>query len=137
MAHAMAQRRDTPVIGKAVAMLLTLATLVGSLKTKFSFELDARARQEGYDDYHDAMSQMGLTQAVRLVGGAVITIALVVIVVNEVLTINAINNSSGPFSGVIDSLNTTGVAAMTLLVVGLVVVAGRVIMGFMGGGDGF
>jgi hypothetical protein len=78
--------------------------------------------------------RMAIMQQIRMVGGAVILIAIVVLVVNEVLTVNAINNSSGPFAGVIDQLNTTGVAAMGLLVVGLVVAAARAIMGFMGGG---
>jgi len=75
---------------------------------------------------------MGMLQAVRKVGGAVVGIAVVTLVVNEVLTIESINNSSGPFSGVIDSLNTTGVAAMTLLVVGLVVLSASFIMRYMG-----
>ena len=73
-------------------------------------------------------------QAVRMIGGAVVGIAVIVLVVNEVLTIGAVSNSTGPFAGVIDSLETTGVAAMTLLVVGLVVVAAQQIMSYMGGG---
>jgi len=72
--------------------------------------------------------------AVRMIGGAVVGIAVIVLVVNEVLTIGAVSNSTGPFAGVIDSLETTGVAAMTLLVVGLVVVAAQQIMSYMGGG---
>lgn len=82
------------------------------------------------------MAKMAVVQAARLLGGAVITIAITVVVVNEVLTVNAINNTTGPFTGVIDSLDTTGVAAMSLLVVGLLVYAGQKIMGFMGGGGG-
>ena len=73
-------------------------------------------------------------QAVRMIGGAVVGIALIVLVVNEVLTIGAVSNSTGPFAGVIDSLETTGVPAITLLVVGLVVVAAQQIMSYMGGG---
>ena len=73
-------------------------------------------------------------QAVRMIGGAVVGIAVIVLVVNEVLTIGAVSNSTGPFEGVIVSLETTGVAAMTLLVVGLVVVAAQQIMSYMGGG---
>jgi uncharacterized membrane protein len=78
--------------------------------------------------------ELPIMQAVRMIGGAVVGIAVIVLVVNEVLTIDAVDNSSGPFAGVISSLETTGVAAMTLLVVGLVVVAAQQIMGFMGGG---
>lgn len=77
---------------------------------------------------------MPIMREVRMIGGAVVLIAIVTLVVNEVLTVDSIANSNGPFSGVIDSLNSTGVAAMTLLVVGLIVVAARAIMGYMGGG---
>jgi len=79
-----------------------------------------------------AASTMGVLEAVKMVGGAVIGIAITTLVVNEVLTVDAINNSSGPFTGVIDSIETTGVAAMTLLVVGLLVVAASYIMRYMG-----
>lgn len=82
---------------------------------------------------HGAHSQMGVMNAVKMVGGAVIGIAVITLVVNEVLTVDAINNSSGPFTGVINSLETTGVAAMTLLVVGLLVVAASFIMRYMEG----
>jgi hypothetical protein len=73
-------------------------------------------------------AHMGIMREVQLIGGAVIMIAVIVIVVNEVLTVDAVANSDGPFSGVITSLETTGVAAMTLLVVGLLVVAAMALM---------
>lgn len=79
---------------------------------------------------------MGIVDEARMFGAAVVVIAITVVVVNEVLTVDIISNSSGPFTGVINDLETTGVAAMGLLVVGLLVVAGRVVMGFMGGGGG-
>lgn len=80
-----------------------------------------------------AAAELPVMRAVKMVGGGVIGIAVTVLVVNEVLTVNAINNSTGPFTGVINSLDTTGVAAMTLLVVGLLVFAASVIMDYMGG----
>jgi predicted DNA repair protein MutK len=67
-----------------------------------------------------------------MVGGAVIGIAVTTLVVNEVLTVDSIANSTGPFTGVIDSITTTGVAAMTLLVIGLLVVSASYIMRYMG-----
>lgn len=82
----------------------------------------------------DDASRYNVMQAVRMIGGGVIGIAVIVIVVNEVLTTGAVNNSTGPFSGVIDSLETTGVSAMVLLVVGLLVAAASRLMGFFGGG---
>jgi hypothetical protein len=90
-----------------------------------------RRHVDGAGRQHQTLPIM---QAVRMIGGAVVGIAVIVLVVNQVLTIGAIENSTGPFSGVIDSLESTGVAAMVLLVVGLVVVAAQQIMGFMGGG---
>ena len=86
-------------------------------------------RDEEWDQTYNQMMR-----TVQMIGGAVIGIAVIVIVVNEVLTTNAVNNSSGPFGGVIDSLETTGVAAMTLLVVGLLVAAASKLMSFFGGG---
>jgi len=84
------------------------------------------------DEYDSEYSQMMRT--VQMIGGAVIGIAIVTIVVNEVLTTSAVSNSSGPFGGVISSLETTGVAAMSLLVVGLLVAAASKLMSFFGGG---
>ena len=87
----------------------------------------------------DEWAENGLAEAdimgtVRLVGGATIGIAVLVIVLNEVMSIESVQNSSGPFSGIIDSLETTGVAAISLLVVGLLVAAANRVMGFFGGG---
>lgn len=90
---------------------------------------EALASQDWDDDLHQSMMR-----TVQMIGGAVIGIAVITIVVNEVLTTEVVNNSSGPFGGVIDSLETTGVAAMTLLVVGLLVAAASKLMGFFGGG---
>lgn len=87
---------------------------------------------EDDEEFDSRMDQMMRT--VQMIGGAVIGIAIVTIVVNEVLTTNAVNNSTGPFGGVINSLETTGVAAMSLLVVGLLVAAASKLMSFFGGG---
>lgn len=75
--------------------------------------------------------EMAVMQAVKVVGAAVIGISVTVLVVNEVLTVDAINNTSGPFAPVIDSIGSTGVAAMTLLVIALLVLAASYIMGVM------
>lgn len=94
-------------------------------------------RSFGWDEADAASGdRLNIQRTIQAIGGSVVAIALITVVVNEVLTTNAIANSTGPFTGVIDSLNTTGVAAMTLLVVGLLVAAGMRIMGMMGGGGG-
>jgi len=74
-----------------------------------------------------------MMRTVQMIGGAVIGIAIIVIVVNAVLTTDVVANTTGPFDGVINSLETTGVAAVSLLVVGLLVAAASQLMAFFGG----
>ena len=80
----------------------------------------------------DAEAQM--MDVVRVIGGSMIGIAILVVVLNEVFSLDQIANSSGAFSGVIDSLKSTGGAALGLLVIGLLVVGANRVMGFFGGG---
>jgi len=82
----------------------------------------------------NADDQMDVMRTVQMIGGAVIGIAVITIVVNQLLTTDIVANTTGPFDGVIDSLSSTGVAAMTLLVVGLLVAAASRLLDFFGGG---
>lgn len=116
-----------------LTMLLALAKAPRQALTsvrKWTTELanDVAEQKHGVRPLADPDAHMGIMREVQLIGGSVIMIAVIVIVVNEVLTVDAVANSSGPFSGVITSLETTGVAAMTLLVVGLLVVAAMALM---------
>ena len=83
-------------------------------------------------------SHADIMQTVRTLGGAMIGIAILVVVLNEVFSIGAFNQTNGsytgPFGGVLDSLTSTGPAALGLLVIGLLVLAANRIMGFFGGG---
>lgn len=79
-------------------------------------------------------SEAQIMRAVRTVGGAMIGIAVLVVVLNEVFELDAVANSSGEFGGVIDSLTSVGGAALGLLVIGLLVLAANRVMGFFGGG---
>jgi len=83
---------------------------------------------ETFDD------EMSVMRTVQMIGGAVVGIAVITIVVNQLLTTSIVANTTGPFDGVITSLENTGVAAMTLLVVGLLVAAASRLMDFFGGG---
>lgn len=76
--------------------------------------------------------EMRLTRTVRLIGGAMVTILLIAVVLNEVFA--AVDVGSGPFSEIGNDLETTGVAAVSLLVVGLIVVAANRLMNIFGGG---
>jgi ABC-type antimicrobial peptide transport system permease subunit len=75
-----------------------------------------------------------IVRTVRVIGGAMITILLVTLVLNEVFA--SVNVGSGAFSGISTDLQNTGVSAMGLLIVGLLVVAANRIMGIFGGGGG-
>lgn len=81
-------------------------------------------------------SEADMMGAVRAIGGALIGIAVLVVVLAEVFSLDAIANmnSSDPFGGIIESLQSTGAAALGLLVIGLLVLAANRVMGFFGGG---
>jgi len=76
----------------------------------------------------------GIMNEVRMIGGGLVLTLIVTLVLTEVY--NAIDVSSGPFSSVVTSLETTGVAALSLLVVGFLVIAASAIMRYFGGGFG-
>jgi len=79
-------------------------------------------------------SQAMIMRTVRTLGGALIGISVLVVVLNEVFALDAIANSSGQFSGVIDQLTSIGGASLGLLVIGILVLAANRVMGFFGGG---
>lgn len=93
---------------------------------------DGRALGDALLD--DAEDEMDVMRTVQMIGGAIVGIAVIGIVLNELFSSAAVNQSSGPFSGIFDSLTSTGVAAVTLLVVGLLVAAASRILDFFGGG---
>jgi uncharacterized membrane protein len=71
---------------------------------------------------------------IRTIGGGLILTLIVTLVLTEVY--NAVDVSTGPFASVVTSLETTGVAALSLLVVGFLVIAASAIMRYFGGGFG-
>lgn len=89
--------------------------------------VDKLAGRTGY-------TEAAIMNTVRVIGGAMIGISVLVVVLNQVFALDAISNSSGAFSGVIDSLETTGAAGLGLLVIGILVLAANRVMGFFGGG---
>ena len=76
----------------------------------------------------------GILNEVRLIGAGLVMMIIVTLVLTEVY--NAVDVSSGPFSEVVTTLESTGVAALTLLVVGFLVIAASAIMRFFGTGFG-
>jgi hypothetical protein len=89
--------------------------------------VDKLGRRTGY-------SQAKIMQTVRVIGGAMIGISVLVVVLNEVFSLDAISNSTGEFSEVIDQLVNIGGAALGLLVIGILVLGANRVMGFFGGG---
>ena len=85
--------------------------------------------------------QRGVMNEVRMIGGALVGIVIIALVLTEVFNAvdfetDADGNYTGPFGGIVESAETTGVAAITLLIVGLLVLAASVIMRYMGGSFG-
>ena len=76
--------------------------------------------------------KMGIMGEVRLVGGALVTILIIAFILYEVT--EAVDVGDGPFSSLETDLETTGVAALSLLIVGLLVLAASAIMRVMGRG---
>lgn len=74
--------------------------------------------------------KLGIMGEVRLVSGALIFILIIVLVISEVS--GAVNVTGGPFDSVMTSVESTGVSALVLLVVGILVVAAVAIMRIMG-----
>jgi hypothetical protein len=100
----------------------------------------AASVEEGARDGDGVLAQldrgvrMGIVRTARRLGGAMVVILLTAVVLNEVFT--TVDVGSGPFSQIGTDLTTTGVAAMGLLVVGLIVVAANRIMGVFGSSGG-
>ena len=76
--------------------------------------------------------QRGIMSEVRMIGGALVAVVIIALVLTEVYGAVDIDDTS-PFYDIVESAETTGVAAITLLVVGLLVLSASVIMRFMGG----
>ena len=101
----------------------------------------ARTGATAVNKLHDRtdMSHAQIMGTVRLIGGAMIGIAVLALVLTEIFALeqfstDADGNYDGPFGSVLEALTTTGPAALGLLVIGLLVAAASRVMGFFGGG---
>jgi hypothetical protein len=94
-------------------------------------DLIDRAREQAADLSED---DRGIMAEVRLIGAGLVMMLIITLVLTEVY--NAVDVTSGPFQEVVTTLESTGVAALTLLVVGFLVVAASAIMRFFGTGFG-
>lgn len=76
----------------------------------------------------DARAQGGVALA-KAIGKTLMVFALIIVVLNEFLSVDAVNNSSGPFET--DQLVSIGGAAIAIGVLGILVMAGSFAMRFM------
>jgi hypothetical protein len=74
-----------------------------------------------------------MMREIQIVGSGLVFVFIIGLVLNEVFTAVNFNESSSPFGSVYTTLETTGQSALTLLVVGFIVVAAGGIMKFFGG----
>jgi hypothetical protein len=84
-------------------------------------------------------SRAAIMNEVRMIGGAMIGIAVLVVVLNEIFALDTISTiladpQNETFGGVLTSLENTGAAALGLVVIGLLVLAANRVMTFFGGG---
>ena len=103
--------------------------------------MSLRDRLSGGDGPSLASDDRAVMSEVRTVGGALVAVMIVALVLTEVFEAvdfetDADGNYTGPFGEIVSAAETTGVAAISLLVVGLLVLSASVIMRFMGGGFG-
>lgn len=87
------------------------------------------------------MDDRAILSEVRMVGGGMIIVLVVAMVMTEMygstdFETDGDGNYVGPFGDVLTSLESTGTAAMTLLVVGFLVVSASAIMRTFGSGFG-
>lgn len=129
--QAAAKARDALVARK---LTIVDGDLTETLTSHPDVEMGRQIGNAKLNDFEEEWTQASIMNQVRLIAGAMIGISVLVIVLNEVFSLNAISNSSGPFSDVITSLKNTGGAALGLLVVGLLIVAANAVMSFFGRG---
>lgn len=107
--------------------------------TQKLIDLGRRTVTDGIDDGvaqadEQDWSEAEIMRTVRIIGGAMIGISVLIVVLNEVFALDAITNSSGQFSHVIDQLVSIGGAGLGLLVIGILILAANRVMNFFGGG---
>jgi hypothetical protein len=118
-------RTAQPVTARVISALLALWAAFLELAEVVDSHLEA---QEPVDTQGMTLAQ---SVSAKAIGKGLMTVALVVIVLNQLFTLSIINNSSGPFSGLISTVENLGTAALTLVVIGFIVLGASVAMSYM------
>lgn len=74
----------------------------------------------------DDRAQVGLA---KTIGKGLMVFALIIVILNQFLTVDAVNNTSGPFDT--KQLESIGQASIAIGVLGILVLAGAFAMRFM------
>lgn len=88
--------------------------------------------EDGLDEEFD--TSYGITVSIRQVIGAGIILGLGIVILNQVFTLNIMQNSSGPFN--ITTVTSPLGAALAILGLAIFVGGARIVMNQMGGGGG-
>jgi len=98
---------------------------------------DSAAYQRGRDmgeatvAQFDQMGGGGMTE--RIAGG-IIAVTVVAIVLNQLFTLSIVNTTTGPFSGLLQTVESVGTGALTLVVLGFLAAAGGAAIAMFRGG---
>lgn len=111
-----------------------LSRVVSLLMLAWAWVADLGDTLAAHMEAHEVDTEgMSLAQSLtaKTIGKGLMTVALVVIVLNELFTLSIVNNTTGPFGDLIDTVENLGVAALTLVVIGFIVLGAAVAIGFM------
>jgi uncharacterized integral membrane protein len=127
---------DSRIFAALVKMYMILSGVVSELRSYGNLawlEFKAFVLEKRYEQHGIKADHRAILQEARMIGGALIMLLIITLVLTEVYAaINIDNNST--WYPIVESLETTGVSAVVLLVVGLLVISATAIMRFFGGG---
>ena len=113
-------------------MLVRLDEVGMAVSSQHALEVGASTVSKA--QHKTGLSHAAIMGVIRLIGGGMIGVAVLVVVLNEVFSLEQIADTEGEFSSVTESLTGIGGAALGLLVIGFLVIAANQVMGFFGSG---
>lgn len=98
--------------------------------------VDNPAYKAGHKAGDKFFREMRQRSTIDMIAGGIMTVVIVGIVLNELLTLQLVSNSSGPFSDLLENtIPQIGTASLTLVVLGFLAAGGSVALSmFRGGG---
>lgn len=97
-----------------------------------NFQAGVRRGERKMERFMDADAKAQIAGVVRALGAAGITIALMIVILNQVFAMEMVNNTSGPFD--VGTIQGPLAGALGLLGLGIFVGGARVVMRQLGGG---